>query len=114
MCWILRKIVGLHIYRGKRGLGQGNVFTGVFFCPQGRGLASQHASTGHITSIRGGGGGVGFPACITGYMTREGLHPGGFTSRESLPMGGLPTGGRSGSRGSAYKGIGQLRPPPRN
>ena len=45
----------------KRSLGQGNVFTGMChsFCPQGR---------------------VGFPACITGYMTGGCLPPGGSAS----------------------------------
>ena len=42
-----------------------------------------------------GGEGVGFPACITGHMSRiqGGLHP------EGLPTGGFPM-----KRGSAYRG----------
>ena len=48
----------------KRSLGQRNISTGVchFFCPR-----------------RGGGGGrIGFPACISGHMTRGVCLQGGF------------------------------------
>ena len=44
----------------KRSLGQGNIFTGVCLFK---------------------GGGIGFPACITGHMTGGSASIGGFTSR---------------------------------
>ena len=41
------------------------------------------------------GGGVGFPACITGHMTRGGLYPIGESASGGVGLhpGGLPTGG---------------------
>ena len=42
-------------------------------------------------------GGISFPACITGHMTR------GSASRGSLPPGGLPPGGGLHPRGSASR-----------
>ena len=50
-------------------LGQDNIFTSVChsFCPLG--------GRGRVAS---------FPACITGHMTRGGLHPGGSASGEGL------------------------------
>ena len=54
----------------KRSLGQDNVFTGV------------------CLSTRG----IGFPACVTGHMTRGVCIQGGSTFRRGLPPGGLPLG----------------------
>ena len=70
----------------KLSLGQGTVFTGV--CLSAR------------------GGGIGFPACITGHMTRGwGLHPGwGWGRRSASRVGGLPPGG-------GCIGGGQIPPP---
>ena len=69
--------------------------------------------------------GVGFPACITGHMTRgiciQGglprgglhLHPGGLHPRGIWKTSlGLPLGG-SASRGVCIQGVGQIPHPPR-
>ena len=64
----------------KQSWGQGNVFTHVFHSVQrGGGVGFPACITGNMTSIRGAEG-FGFPACITGYMIGGGLHPGGGVS----------------------------------
>ena len=102
------------------------LFTGV---GEGGWLPSMH----HKSHDHHPGGGVGFPACITGHMTGSlhpgGLHPGGGGS-VSRWRGGLHPGrgrglhpgrgtgvciqGASASRDglSAYRGVGQKSPPP--
>ena len=50
-------------------------------------------------------GGISFPACITGHMTR------GSASRGSLHPGGLPPGGGLHPRGSAFIRVEQTPSP---
>ena len=84
----LRNIVNAHLSfvmtARKRSLGQGNVFTGVCLFTGG-----------------------GFPACITGHMTRGVcIQEGGSASRGvCIQEGGLPIGGGAASRGILHLGV---------
>ena len=73
----------------KRSLGQGHVFTGVCL------------STG---------GGVGFPACIIGHMTRGSASRGRGSASRGRGSVSRGRGSASRGRGSASRGLG--RPPP--
>ena len=77
----------LHVHRlftaCKRSLGQGNVFTAV------------RLSTG---------GGVGFPSCITGHITR------GVCLQRGSAFGGICLQGGVCLGGSLYRGVGQTPP----
>ena len=63
----------------KRSFGQGNVF-----------IPMCH-------SVRSGGGGGGFQACITGHMTKV------VCIQRGLPQGGSASRGKSASRGCASR-----------
>ena len=82
----------------KRSLGQGNVFTHVCHSVHGEGgvwLPSMH----HRSHDQYWGDEVGFPACITGHMTRGSAYR-GLLSTEGFPSRG------SVSRGCASRGRG--------
>ena len=107
--WIKNPVV---ITARKRGLGQGNVFTGVCLST-GAGVGFAACVTGHTTSIRwGGGGGSWLPSM---HHRSHDQHL-GCVHPEGLRLGCLPTGELGG--GSASRGVylqwGWADPPFRN